>query len=84
MAKRQFLNRWHDKKATYEFESSLRGMSIAGRLEVLDRLFHGVPIVDENGLPTGERTAPLITKEQYLRFIDCPPLEEDETPGSTE
>jgi len=42
--------------------------TIAGRQECLDAWYHGLPVIDDNGKPTGERTAPLISKDTYLRL----------------
>lgn len=56
----------------------MREMSIAGRIEYVMQLLHGVPIVNECGCPTGERTAPLITKSQAAKLLDIPDLPETE------
>lgn len=46
--------------------------SPAGRLQFLSDLLHGLPIVDADGNPTGERTGPFITKEQFVKLLDGP------------
>jgi hypothetical protein len=42
---------------------------LAGRLAFVEYLLAGAEIYDENGDTTGERTAPLITKEEALRLL---------------
>ena len=34
-----------------------------------DSLLQGLPICDEDGVPTGEYTAPLITRDQLVRLL---------------
>lgn len=50
--------------------------TIAGRVACIMEWLEGIPIYDEYGYPTGERTAPLITKEQALRLLDIPDVDE--------
>jgi len=42
--------------------------TLAARQECLDFWYNGLPVIDDNGEPTGERTAPLISRETYLRL----------------
>lgn len=49
--------------------AALAHMSVAGRMELLDEWLAGPALVDESGEPTGERGAPLITRETYLRLL---------------
>jgi len=46
-------------------------MTPAGRLEVIHEWLAGPEIIDENGEPTGERGAPLITKALAKRLMDA-------------
>jgi hypothetical protein len=43
--------------------------TLAARFEFATEMLLGPVIVDEDGRPTGERGAPLITREQYLEMV---------------
>lgn len=48
----------------------------AARVQVVMEMLEGVPVVDEHGRPTGERSGPLITREKALELLDLPDLPE--------
>lgn len=58
------------------FPLSSLPQTIAGRVACVMEWLHGVPIVDEWGNETGERTAPLITEEQARRLLAVSDVDE--------
>lgn len=46
--------------------------TLAGRIECISEWLAGPALVDDNGEPTGERGAPLITREQAVRLMEAP------------
>ena len=58
--------------AMHAFPPSSLPETPAGRMEQIAQWLQGIPIVDEDGDPTGEYTAPLITKELAARLMDKP------------
>jgi len=50
-------------------DTSPVAMSVAGRVEFLMELLQGIPLRDSDGFLTGERSEPLITKEDFARVM---------------